>query len=206
MALRLYNSLTRSIEPFAPVSPGRAGIYVCGMTPNFHPHLGHVRTFMTFDVLRRHLKNRGFTVTYVQNVTDIDDKIIERSNKDGIAWHEVVDRYYGEYLQCAALLGIEKPDIEPRATQEIPGIVAMIGTLVEKGAAYETSDGVYFSVETFPRYSQLSNRDIEELRAGARIARREEKRDPMDFALWKKAKPDEPSWPSPWGPAAGLAH
>ena len=199
MALRLYNSLTRSVENFTPVTPGVVDIYVCGMTPNFHPHLGHVRTFMTFDVLRRHLANRGFKVRYAQNVTDIDDKIIERANKEGAPWLDVVERYYGEYLRCAQLLGIRPPDVEPRATQEIDAIVALIAALVAKGSAYETSDGVYFSVATFPRYSELSNRDIEELRAGARIAKREEKRDPMDFALWKKAKPGEPWWPSPWG-------
>jgi len=200
MALRLYNSLTRTVEPFTPIKPGSASIYVCGMTPNFHPHLGHARTFLTFDVLRRHLKNRGFAVTYVQNVTDIEDKIIERAAKEDISWQEVVDRYYGEYKICAAKLGIAPPDIEPYATREIDGIVTLIGALVDKGDAYETGDGVYFSVETFPRYSELSHREIDELRAGARIERREEKRVPLDFALWKKAKPGEPSWPSPWGP------
>ena len=200
MALRLYNSLTRTVEQFEPLAPGRMSIYVCGMTPNFHPHLGHARTFLTFDVLRRHLKNRGFAVTYVQNVTDIDDKIIDRANQEGVAWSDVVERYYGEYLRCAARLGIAPPDVEPRATQEVGPIVALIEALVAKGSAYETGDGVYFAVSTFPHYSELSNRDIEELRAGARIAKREEKRDPMDFALWKKAKPGEPSWPSPWGP------
>jgi cysteinyl-tRNA synthetase len=199
MALRLYSSLTRTIETFEPLVSGAASIYVCGMTPNFHPHLGHVRTFMTFDVLRRHLANRGFAVKYVQNVTDIDDKIIERSNKEGTPWEDVVERYFGEYLRCAARLGIRPPDVEPRATGEIAGIVELIDALVKRGDAYETGDGVYFSVASFPRYSELSNRDIDELRAGARIAKREDKRDPMDFALWKKAKPGEPSWPSPWG-------
>lgn len=200
MALRLYNSLTRSVEPFEPRTSGSAGIYVCGMTPSFHPHLGHARTFLTFDVLRRHLRNRGYKVTYVQNVTDIEDKIIERAASENVPWQAIVDRYYGEYKSCAAILGIEPPDIEPYATREMAGILEIIDQLVKNGDAYETVDGVYFSVQSFPRYSELSNRDIEELRAGARVAKREEKRDPMDFAVWKKAKPGEPSWESPWGP------
>ncbi|HXW75955.1 MAG TPA: cysteine--tRNA ligase [Candidatus Eremiobacteraceae bacterium] len=200
MALRLYNSLTRTVEPFVPVRPGEVSIYVCGMTPSFHPHIGHARTFLTFDVLRRHLARSGYRVTYVQNVTDIDDKIIERSAKEGVPWQDVVDRYLGEYERCATILGIAPPDHEPRATREIEPIVAIIAALVERGSAYETGDGVYFSVETFPRYSELSHREIDELRAGARVEKREEKRDPIDFALWKKAKPGEPSWPSPWGP------
>ena len=200
MGLRLYNSLTRRVEPFEPRTSGEAGVYVCGMTPSFHPHLGHARTFLTFDVLRRHLRNRGYKVTYVQNVTDIEDKIIERAAAENVPWQEIVDRYYGEYKKCAAILGIEPPDVEPYATHEMAGIVELIAALVARGDAYETGDGVYFSVQSFPRYSELSNRDLEELRAGARIAKREDKRDPMDFAVWKKAKPGEPSWPSPWGP------
>ena len=200
MALRLYNSLTRSVEPFEPRTSGSAGIYVCGMTPSFHPHLGHARTFLTFDVLRRHLRNRGYNVTYVQNVTDIEDKIIEKAASENVPWQAIVDRYYGEYKKCAAILGIEQPDIEPYATHEMAGIIDIIEQLVAREDAYETGDGVYFSVQSFPRYSELSNRDIEELRAGARVAKREEKRDPMDFAVWKKAKPGEPSWESPWGP------
>lgn len=199
MALRLYNSRTRSLDDFEPLRPGIATIYVCGMTPSFHPHVGHARTFLTFDVLRRHLRNSGLAVKYVQNVTDIDDRIIDRSTADGIPWDQVVTRYLDEYEECASRLGLLAPDVEPRATASMGAIVEMIRGLVESGAAYETADGVYFSVKSFPRYGELSNRNVDELRAGERVALREDKRDPLDFALWKKAKPGEPTWPSPWG-------
>ena len=200
MALRLYNTRTRQVENFEPLTPGRVSMYVCGMTPSFHPHLGHARTFLTFDVLFRYLKAKGFDVTYVRNVTDIDDRIIDRSAKDGIPWNEVVARYYGEFEECARRLNLLEPSVSPRATNEMPEIIVMIRRLVELGAAYETGDGVYFSVSDDPDYGSLSRRNLDELRAGERIAVREEKRDPLDFALWKKAKPGEPTWDSPWGP------
>ncbi|MBC5804946.1 MAG: cysteine--tRNA ligase [Candidatus Eremiobacter antarcticus] len=200
MALRLYNTRTRAVEPFVPIERGKASVYVCGMTPSFHPHLGHARTFLTFDLLCRHLRAQGYAVTYVQNVTDIDDRIIDRSHIEGVPWTDVVARYLGEYEWCATRLGLAQPDVSPRATDEMHGIIAFVQELIDKGAAYETTDGVYFAVESFPSYGQLSRRNIDELRAGERIAVREEKRDPLDFALWKKAKPKEPTWPSPWGP------
>ncbi|HEY7981194.1 MAG TPA: cysteine--tRNA ligase [Candidatus Eremiobacteraceae bacterium] len=200
MAVRVYNSRTRRLDELQPLSPPSVTIYVCGMTPNSHPHLGHARTFLTFDVLRRHLTARGFAVRFVQNVTDIDDKIIDRAKKDGIAWSEVVARFYGEYDACARRLGLLEADVAPRATQEIADIVEMIAGLVANGAAYETGDGVYFTVKSFARYGELSGRQIEELRAGVRFEVREQKNDPLDFALWKKAKPGEPTWESPWGP------
>jgi cysteinyl-tRNA synthetase len=200
VALRLYNTLTRRVETFDPLQPGRVSLYVCGMTPSFHPHLGHARTFLTFDVLVRYLRARGFEVTYVRNITDIDDKIIERANAEGVAWDDVVRRYYGEFTVCAQRLGLLTPSVEPRATDEISGMVEFIRRLVDLGAAYETADGVYFSVAHDPDYGSLSRRNLDELRAGERIAVREEKKDPLDFALWKKAKPGEPTWPSPWGP------
>ncbi len=199
MALRLFNSRLRNLQVFEPKEPGKASVYVCGMTPSWHPHIGHARTFLTFDVLRRHLIAKGLKVTYIQNVTDIDDKIIERAKAEGIAWDEVVTRYYGEYEVCAQRLGLLRPDVNPHATQHMDEILEMIGGLIERRAAYETSDGVYFSVDAFPEYGKLSNRQIDELRAGVRVAVREEKRDWLDFALWKKRAADEPSWPSPWG-------
>ncbi|MBC5825356.1 MAG: cysteine--tRNA ligase [Candidatus Eremiobacteraeota bacterium] len=199
MALRLFNSRSRSLELFVPIEAAEVSIYVCGMTPSWHPHIGHARTFLTFDVLRRHLMAKGRKATYVQNITDIDDKIIERAAAEHEPWEAIVRRYYGEYEACARRLGLLEPDVSPRATEHVPAIIAMIRGLVESGAAYETSDGVYFAVERFPAYGRLSNRQIDELRAGARIAVREEKHDWLDFALWKKQKPGEPAWPSPWG-------
>src|ERR1700674_4364179 len=199
MALRLYNSLTRKLDELKPLVQGLVGIYVCGMTPSSNPHLGHARTFLTFDVLRRHLSAKGLAVTYVQNVTDIDDKIIDRARKDGTSWDAVGNRFFGEYEACAKRLGLKPPDVEPRATREIPAIVEVIAGLIARGAAYESGDGVYFSVESDPHYGELSGQKIEDLRAGVRMEVREDKRSPLDFALWKKAKPGEPSWPSPWG-------
>src|SRR5271167_4978486 len=191
MALRLYNSLTRSLETFPPPSTdGPVTIYVCGMTPSFHPHLGHARTFLTFDVLRRYMASQGYAVRYVQNVTDVDDRIIERAATEGVPWDAIVERYLGEYKACAARLGLMPPDVEPRATQEISSIIDIISGLIAKGAAYESGDGVYFAVDegVFPRYGELSHQSIDELRAGVRVAVREDKRGRLDFALWKKAK------------------
>jgi len=202
MALRLYNSRTRALEEFHPLQAGRVTIYVCGMTPSFHPHLGHARTFLTFDVMRRHLAASGYKVAYVQNVTDIDDRIIERAATEDVTWDAVVARYLGEYEECARRLGLMPPDYEPHATGELPSIIEIISGLVKSGAAYESGDGVYFAVDegAFPRYGELSHQSVDELRAGVRVAVREDKRGRLDFALWKKAKPGEPTWPSPWGP------
>lgn len=200
MAVRVYNSRTRGLDELTPLSPPAVTIYVCGLTPNSHPHLGHARTFLTFDVLRRHLKARGFAVRFVQNLTDIDDKIIDRANKDGVSWNDIVARFYGEYNECARRLDLREPDVVPRATEEMPAIVEIIAGLVASGAAYETADGVYFKVKEFARYGELSGRQVDELRAGVRFEVREQKNDSLDFALWKKAKPGEPTWESPWGP------
>ncbi len=200
MALRLYNSLSRRVEPFVPLEPGHVRIYVCGLTPSAEAHLGHARSFMFFDVLRRYLTHRGYRVTYVQNVTDIDDRSIEAARELGVPWNEIVERYYASFKRSMTRLRVLEPDREPRATAFVPQIVEMIGDLVAREHAYVAGDGVYFAVSSFPRYGALSGRNTEELLIGARIAPGEEKRDPLDFALWKFVKPGEPSWPSPWGP------
>ncbi|MFY9781173.1 MAG: cysteine--tRNA ligase [Candidatus Baltobacteraceae bacterium] len=199
MALRLYNSRTRTVEPFVPVREGHVRIYVCGLTPSAEAHLGHARSFMFFDVLRRYLVHRGYRVTYVQNVTDIDDRSIAAGIASGKPWNEIVEGFYQSFKRSMTRLHVLEPDREPRATEFIPQIVEMIAALIERGHAYAVGDGVYFAVRSFPRYGRLSGREIDELLVGARIAPDEQKLDPLDFALWKFAKPGEPSWPSPWG-------
>jgi cysteinyl-tRNA synthetase len=199
MQLRLYNTLSRSVEPFAPIEPGHARIYVCGLTPSAEAHLGHARSFMFFDVLRRYLVYRGLRVTFVQNVTDIDDRSIATARAEGTTYREVVDRFLGSFKASMRKLHVTEPDHEPRATGFIPEIVGMIERLIERGLAYVAADGVYYSVKKFPRYGALSHRNVDELLIGARIEPGEAKADPLDFALWKLAKEGEPSWPSPWG-------
>jgi cysteinyl-tRNA synthetase len=199
MSLRLYNTRTRATETFAPFEPGHVRIYVCGLTPSAEAHLGHARSFLFFDVLRRYLTYLGYRVTYVQNVTDIDDRSIAAAKVTGVPWREIVDSFYASFKASMTRLHVIEPDHEPRATGYIAEIVAMIAALVERGDAYAVEDGVYFSVRSFARYGALSGRNVDELMIGARIAADEKKRDPLDFALWKFAKPDEPSWPSPWG-------
>ena len=198
-AVRLYNTRTRTVEPFAPLRDDHVRIYVCGLTPSAEAHLGHARSFMFFDVLRRYLTYRGYRVTYVRNVTDIDDRSIAEANATGKPWHEVVGGYFASFRRSMERLHLLEPDHEPRATQYVPEIVEMIGRLIDAGNAYVAPDGVYFSVSSFPRYGALSGRNTDELLVGARIAPDEGKRDPLDFALWKFAKPGEPSWESPWG-------
>lgn len=174
-------------------------IYVCGLTPSAEAHLGHARSFMFFDVLRRFLVHRGYRVTYVRNVTDIDDRSIAESHATGKPWRDVVAGYFASFTQSMTRLHLVEPDHEPRATEYVPQIVEMIAALVDAGNAYAAPDGVYFSVSSFPRYGSLSGRNTDELLIGARIAPDEGKHDPLDFVLWKFAKPGEPSWPSPWG-------
>ncbi len=199
MALKLYNTRTRSVEPFVPLDPPRARIYVCGLTPSAEAHLGHARSFLFFDVLRRYLQHLGYEVTYVQNVTDIDDRSIKRAKETGENWYDIVSDYYASFKRSMQRLGVREPDHEPYATKFITEIITMIEGLVEQGYAYLTKDGVYYRVSKFQRYGQLANRNIEDLEAGARIEVDELKDDPLDFALWKFAKPGEPRWPSPWG-------
>jgi len=192
--LRLYNTRTRSVEPFAPLRAGEVRIYVCGLTPSAQAHLGHARSFLFFDVLRRYLGHRGYRVTYVQNVTDIDDRSIHAANETGEYYHAIVDRYYAEFKDSMRKLGVLEYDAEPYATAYIEPIQAMIRRLIDGGHAYVSEDGIYYRVSTFANYGRLASRKIDELEAGARIEIGEHKEDPLDFALWKFAKPGEPRW------------
>ncbi len=198
--LKLYNTRTRSLETFTPLHGKAVRVYVCGLTPSAQAHLGHARSFLFFDLLRRYLMHRGYDVTYVQNVTDIDDRSINRARETGEDWREIVRGYYQEFHDSMRRLGVMEPDEEPYATAYVPQIQTMIRDLIERGNAYVVEDGIYYNVRSFPRYGDLSNRKIDELEAGARIEVGEFKKDPLDFALWKFAKPGEPKWPfEPYG-------
>ncbi|MCP5352383.1 MAG: cysteine--tRNA ligase [Chromatiales bacterium] len=198
--LQVYNTLSKSKETFTPIEPGKVRMYVCGMTVYDYCHLGHARVMVVFDVITRYLRHRGFDVTYVRNVTDIDDKIIARANENGEPFHALTTRFIEAMHEDSDALGVIPPDIEPKATDSIPEILAMVQTLIEKGHAYVGDNGdVYYDVSTFATYGKLSGKDPADLRAGERIAVNEAKTDPLDFVLWKAAKPGEPSWESPWG-------
>ena len=199
MTIRLYNTLTRRKEEFLPRKKGEVSIYVCGPTVYNHIHIGNARTFLSFDVIRRYLEWRGFDVTFVQNITDVDDKIIARAAEEELSAEEVAQTYTDAFLDAMRRLGVKRPDVQPRATQTIPDMIGMVEQLIERGHAYVVDGDVYFSVRSFPEYGKLSGRDIDEMRSGARVEVDERKRDPLDFALWKAAKPGEPHWPSPWG-------
>ena len=199
--LKLYNSLTRRKEVFKPLEPGKVRMYVCGMTVYDYCHLGHARVMVVFDVLARYLRWKGFEVTYVRNITDIDDKIIRRAAEEGVPIGELTSAYIRAMHEDEKALGCLPPDLEPRATQSIDAIIAMIQRLIDKGYAYVGENGdVYYAVSRFAGYGKLSGKKPEELRAGARVEVSEAKRDPLDFVLWKRAKPGEPAWDSPWGP------
>jgi len=197
--LRLYNTRTRAVEAFVPLDGNHVRIYVCGLTPSAEAHLGHARSFMFFDVVRRYLVHRGYRVTYVQNVTDIDDRSIAEAHARGLAFGQIVAGYFASFKRSMQRLRVLEPDHEPRATAYVPQIVAMIAELIERDNAYVAPDGVYFSVASFARYGALSGRKTDELLIGARIAADEGKRDPLDFALWKFAKSGEPAWEAAWG-------
>ncbi|MDQ6925414.1 MAG: cysteine--tRNA ligase [Candidatus Eremiobacteraeota bacterium] len=201
MPLRLYNTRTRALEALAPLEPDHVRVYVCGLTPSAEGHLGHARSFLFFDVLRRYLEHpqNGYRVTFVKNVTDIDDRAIATAQREGTTFDLVVKRFYDSFRESMRILNVREPDDEPYATHFIPQIVEMIGELIATDHAYAGEDGVYYAVSTFPRYGALSGKHVDELLVGARIAENEHKRDPLDFALWKFAKPGEPSWESPWG-------
>ncbi|MGC9458059.1 MAG: cysteine--tRNA ligase [Halothiobacillaceae bacterium] len=199
--LRIFDTEAREKREFVPIEPGKVRMYVCGMTVYDYCHIGHARVMVVFDTVVRHLRHRGFDVTYVRNVTDIDDKIIRRASENGEDILTLTDRFIQAMHEDAAALGCRPPDHEPRATGSIGAMLALIGTLVDKGHAYHADNGdVYFDVSSFEGYGRLSGRHPEDLRAGARVEIGEAKDDPLDFVLWKAAKPDEPSWDSPWGP------
>ncbi len=198
--LKLFNSLTRSISPFVPLASGQVRMYVCGMTVYDRCHLGHARMLVNFDVVFRWLKVSGYDVTYVRNITDIDDKIIERAAKNGETIQALTGRMTRAMHEDLERLAVLPPTHEPRATEHVPGMIRMITTLMDKGLAYAGDNGdVYYSVRDFPGYGKLSGKSLEDLKAGERVAVDHHKHDPLDFVLWKAAKPGEPSWPSPWG-------
>lgn len=195
----IFNTLTRKKERFIPLEEGHVKIYSCGPTVYNYFHVGNARPFIIFDVLRRYLEYRGYRVTFVQNFTDIDDKVIRRANEEKTTYSEIAERYIGEYYTDAEGLGIRRATVHPKATDNIDAIIGLIGALEEKGFAYAAGGDVYFRARRFEGYGKLSHQNPEELESGARIEINERKEDPMDFALWKAAKPGEPSWESPWG-------
>ncbi len=199
--MQIYNTLGRELVPLVPRDEGAITMYVCGATVQARPHLGHGRYAVVFDVVRRYLTWLGYDVTYVRNVTDVEDRIIETANERGITAKEVVDESYGDFEEAYRLLRVLEPTVEPWATEHIDDMIDLIGTLIGKQHAYVTEAGdVYFAVRSFPGYGKLSRHDPDDLIAGDRVEPGEHKRDPLDFALWKAAKPGEPSWESPWGP------
>ncbi len=199
MAPRVFNTLTRGKEDLAPLHAGLVRMYVCGVTVYDLSHIGHGRSAIVFDVMRRYLKHRGHAVKFIKNFTDIDDKIILKANQEGVSAQEISERYIEAYRTDMASLGVAPADIEPKATEHVPQMIALIERLIAKGVAYPVEGDVYFEVRRFPGYGKLSGKNLEELQAGARVEVDERKRDPMDFALWKATKPGEPSWKSPWG-------
>jgi cysteinyl-tRNA synthetase len=200
MSLRLYNTLSGGKEEFVPLQPGHVGMYVCGVTVYDYCHVGHARANIVFDIIYRYLQFSGFNVTYVRNYTDVDDKIINRANERGIDSILLAEEFIRAFDEDMDALGLQKPTIEPKATQHIGQIITLVERLIAGGRAYASGGDVYYAVESFPDYLKLSKRNIDEMRAGARIALGEHKRHPMDFALWKAAKAGEPAWESPWGP------
>ncbi len=199
MPLRVYNTLSGSKEEFVPINPGKVGMYVCGVTVYDDCHIGHARANIVFDMIYRYLRAKGLEVTYVRNYTDIDDKIISRANRDGVSYQVISERYIAEFDRDMARLMLLLPTFQPKATEHIQEIIALVERLIAKGFAYQSDADVFFCVEKFDDYLRLSKRNLEDMQAGARIEVDERKRHPMDFALWKGAKPGEPYWESPWG-------
>lgn len=198
--MQIYNTMTRKKEEFIPMHEGQVSMYVCGPTVYDFIHIGNARPLIVFDTFRRYLEYRGYSVTYVQNFTDIDDKLIRRANSENTTVPELAEKYISEYFHDADSLGIKRSTVNPRATEHIDDIIELVQTLIDKGHAYATDNGdVYFSVRSYPGYGKLKGQDINDMENGVRIDPNDIKRDPLDFALWKGAKPGEPSWPSPWG-------
>ena len=197
--MKIYNTMTREKQEFVPITPGEVKMYSCGPTVYDYFHIGNARPFIIFDTMRRYLEYTGYKVTFVQNFTDIDDKMINRANKEGITVKELGERFIAEYFKDAEALGIRKATIHPKATENIDSIIEVVKTLEDKGYAYNVNGNVYFRTKKFEDYGKLSHQPLEELEAGARIDIADEKEDPMDFALWKAQKPGEPAWESPWG-------
>ncbi len=198
--LRVYNTLTGSKEPFESLVPGKVRMYVCGVTVYDYCHIGHARSALVFDVLRRYLEYSGFVVEFAKNFTDVDDKIIKRANEQGVSCEQVTTTYINAYYEDMEKLGVRRATLEPRATEHIADIVRLVDTLLTKGMAYRVDGDVYFQVDRYPAYGRLSKRNLDDLQAGARVDVDERKHHPMDFALWKGSRPGEPSWDSPWGP------
>ncbi len=200
MALAVYNTMTRKKENFVPLIEGRVNFYACGPTVYDYFHIGNARPLIMFDVFRRHLEYRGYDVNYIVNITDIDDKIINRAAAEGVDFHEITRRYTDAFFDGCEKLGVRPASVHPRATDNIEGMIALVTRLIESGHAYETGGDVYYDISSFPGYGKLSGRDIDRMQAGARVDVDDRKQNPLDFALWKSAKPGEPSWESPWGP------
>ncbi len=197
--MQIYNAQTHRKEEFVPREPGKVAMYACGPTVYNYIHIGNARTFLTFDVVRKYLAFSGYDVTFVQNITDVDDKIINRAHEEGKTPEEIASFYTDAFIDSMHRFGIDDPDVRPCATQEIPEMIDLVTRLIERGHAYEVDGDVYFSVRSFKKYGELSHRNIDELESGARVDVNERKKDPLDFALWKAAKPGEPHWTSPWG-------
>jgi cysteinyl-tRNA synthetase len=199
VALRIYDTFDAKKKDFVPVKEGKVGMYMCGMTVQDKPHVGHMLAFVSGDVIRRYLEYKGYEVTYVQNFTDVDDKIIAKAAAEGVDFGVVAERYTQEYFKFAGALNIKPATVHPRATEHIKEMIDLVSLLLEKGLAYQAGGDVYYEIAKFPAYGRLSKKRIEELRAGARIEVGEHKRSPVDFALWKGAKEGEPYWETPWG-------
>jgi len=199
VSLKVYNTTNRKKEEFVPRDPGKAGMYICGPTVYNYIHIGNGRTYLSFDIIYRYLKYRGYDVTYVRNLTDVDDKIINKANEEGVSPEEIAERYIEAYWEDTRNMGLAEPTIQPKATEHIREMIEIIEALIDKGLAYAIDGDVYFEITKFTEYGKLSHRTLEDMRAGERVVVDPRKRHPMDFALWKSAKPGEPAWDSPWG-------